>query len=111
MPGKTLIEVRDLAKQMAERRGHKIRRWNRKRFHYTAICEKCRARIRAYSYADEEPGRAEVLNEKGNILVIRSSDRYWTERDFNLADGAALRDDCSVRSSPDHPLMRSKAPR
>lgn len=94
MPGKTLIEVRDLAKQMAERRGHRIRRWNRKRHHYTASCEKCSASLRAYARAEDEPGQAEILDPSHGMLIVRSQERYWTELDYNRADGTALSTQC-----------------
>lgn len=94
MAGRTLVEIRDLAKQMAQRRGHQIRRWNRKRLRYTASCSKCYASLRVYAHADEEPGRREVLDPNGEILVSRASERYWTERDFYLAEGTALTSSC-----------------
>jgi len=94
MLGKTLIEIRDLAKEMAERRGHTIKRWNRKRHHYTAACEKCRASLRAYSRAEDAPGRTEMLDLRGGTLIARSRERYWTEVDYNWADGTALSTYC-----------------
>ncbi|MBB1093875.1 hypothetical protein HUU61_21595 [Rhodopseudomonas palustris] len=98
MAGKTLIEVRDLAKLCAERRGHQIKRWNRQRaFRYTAICEKCRASLRAYSQAQDRPGQTESLDCSNGMLVARDRDLYWTGVDFNWADGQALMMSCRGR--------------
>lgn len=94
MSGKTLIEVRDLAKGIAERRGHKIRRWNRSRHHYTAICEKCRANLKVFSQAQNNPGLQERLDPAGNFLIARDRDQFWTELDYNIAEGSALRERC-----------------
>lgn len=94
MPGKTLVEVRDLARQSAEKRGHEIRRWNRQRaFRYTAVCEKCRATLNAFSRMIESPGMPETLND-GGMLVARDHDQYWTGLDYNWADGTALTSYC-----------------
>jgi hypothetical protein len=96
MSGKTLVEVRDLAKQMAERRGHKIKRWNRQRaFRYTAICEKCRATLSAYSQMVDRPGEWESCRKNG-MIVYRDREQYWTKLDYNWAQGTALTDYCYV---------------
>ncbi|MFT4277369.1 MAG: hypothetical protein QM576_13530 [Rhodopseudomonas sp.] len=93
--GKTLLEVRDLAKRYAERRGHTIKRWNRRHgFRYTAICEKCRASLRAYSQVVDHPGQADSLDCFNGMLVARDRDRYWTGIDYNWADGQALSVSC-----------------
>ncbi|MGP9814428.1 hypothetical protein ACTZWT_23190 [Rhodopseudomonas sp. NSM] len=94
MTGKTLKEMRDLAKRHAELGGHRIKRWNRQNglLYYTAICEKCRAEVRVYSQAVDQP-LEESLKDDGK-LIARDHDRYWTGHDYNFADGLALMKQC-----------------
>jgi hypothetical protein len=80
---------------MAEQRGHSIKRWNKGRLlRYTAVCEKCRATLAAFSRAEDRPGQPEALTESGDHLIVRDRDRYWTELDYNCAEGTALQQRC-----------------
>lgn len=89
MPGKSITEVKALAKKQAEARGHKIKRWNGKSGRYTAVCEKCRAGLSAYPEAQNYPGLEESNGDNG-IIIARSCDMYWTGLDFYFARGEAL---------------------
>jgi hypothetical protein len=94
MPGRTLLQVRDFAKQIAEQRGHKIKRWNSRRpFRYTAICSSCRANLVVYSQIADGMSLPELSCKRG-LIVARDRDLYWTERDYNWARGSALTQQC-----------------
>jgi hypothetical protein len=85
-----LVEVRDLAKREAERRGHKIKRWNRHRaYRYTAICENCGADLAAFSRVIDTIGWPDFKVDHGTMYA-RDRDRYWTGLDYNWAQGEAL---------------------
>jgi hypothetical protein len=94
MLGKTLLEVRDLARQMAEGRGHKIKRWNRARpLRYTGICATCQANLAVYSRMAEKGVWPDFRCGDG-MIVARDRDYYWTGLDYNWAEGQALREVC-----------------
>jgi hypothetical protein len=97
--GKTLVEVCDLARQRAERRGHTIAQWDQQRtFRFTATCQACRAGVEVYSRALETPISAGFESIDG-VIVVRDRDHYWTGLDYNWAAGEALLRSCSGRRS------------
>lgn len=97
--GMSLVEVRDLAKKTAEAKGHEIRRWNKKTHWYTAICTKCRATLKVYRRAEDEPPSRPDLIQGDGFIIARDSRNYWTGLDFNRAEGSALQERCSIRAS------------
>ena len=95
MSGKTLLEIRDLAKKAAEERGHNIKRWNRGRpLRYTGVCATCRANLTVYSRIADEEIWPDFRCDNG-MIVARDRHNYWTGRDYNWAEGQALRERCS----------------
>jgi hypothetical protein len=97
MPGKTLLEVREIAAKRARDRGHQIKRWRRhKGYRYTTICSLCRAPLKVFSRViDGEPSPI------GSPLVFQDRDLYFTGKDFNWAEGdAVLWADCPGLGRP-----------
>jgi hypothetical protein len=93
MSGKTLLQVRDRATELAEQRGHRIKRWNRLGAdRYAAICTFCGARLSVYSRTSDIKTviAADGFFEHGGLIIARDRDLYWTERDYNVAEGEAL---------------------
>jgi hypothetical protein len=94
MPGKTLLELRDLAREMADARGHKIKRWNRGRaLRFTDVCAACRANLVICSRMAKKGIWPDFTCGRG-MIVARDRDCYWTGLDYNWAEGKAPR--CGV---------------
>lgn len=96
MLGKSLLEVRDLAKQKALARGHEIKRWNRSyHFRYTARCAKCGATLEVYSRCIEVPDDQPFIDQE--IIRARNKELSWTKLDYNFAVGTMLTQSCRAR--------------
>jgi hypothetical protein len=93
MLGMTLLQVRNLARRMAEKRGHRIKRWNsRHPLRYTAICDKCRAGVAVFSER-ADLGAWPNFTDKG-MIVARDRESYRSGRDYNWAQGERRRRRC-----------------
>jgi hypothetical protein len=90
---KSLLEVKDLAKQKAIAKGHEIKRWSRSRpYRYTARCAKCGADLAVYSRCIDSP--AELPFNDHAMIRARDKELYWTKRDYNWAIGTMLSEVC-----------------
>ena len=89
----SLDDVRRIAEERAERRGHKLR-WRRTHgFIYKGSCKFCSLKLDAYSRAFDAPP-AVAPSETESFIVRQDSRLAWTNVDFNYAHGSILEKYC-----------------